>query len=190
MKGTGKIIAGLLGLAVIGGAGVAIGTTIQKNKDEKSNVEIVNSNKDLSSQVEELEAEETKDVPSGKSKAIFKTNVKSCMIYINGNNQGRSNLTLSNLIEGYYLLRVEKDGYKTQENFVYIENGKAKTFYVELQMDEETQKRMDARQERAAAREAEKAAKEAAKAEEKNAAAQESQFSSDSVDSAAFGDAK
>ena len=140
--------------------------------------------------IPELEAEETKDVPSGKSKAIFKTNVKSCMIYINGNNQGRSNLTLSNLIEGYYLLRVEKDGYKTQENFVYIENGKAKTFYVELQMDEETQKRMDARQERAAAREAEKAAKEAAKAEEKNAAAQESQFSSDSVDSAAFGDAK
>lgn len=97
-----------------------------------------------------LEAEEVADTPQGGTKAVFKTNVKNCTIFLNGNYQGRSQLTLANLVEGFYLLRVEKNGYQFQENFVYIEHGKTKTFYIELQPTEETQKKLDAEAERKA----------------------------------------
>ena len=132
----------------------------QENESQaKSDSEAGNDSSEAFAIIPELQAEETSNLLPGRTRAIFKTNVKSCSIFVNGNFQGRSNLTLTNLVEGYYLLRVEKDGYDYQENFVYVENGKAKTFYVELQPNEETQKRMDARAERAATREAEKAAK-------------------------------
>lgn len=91
-----------------------------------------------------LEAEETADLDISRIRVIFKTNVKACRIYLNGNFQGVSKLTLNNLIEGFYLLRVEKDGYKSQENFIYAERGKEKSFYIELEPNEETQKKLDA----------------------------------------------
>lgn|GEM_PF-1665680 len=120
--------------------------------------------------IPELKSEEETSIERNRTKATFKTNVKNCDIFLNGNNQGRSKLTLSNLIEGYYLLRVEKEGYIPTENFVYIEGGKAKTFYVELEMTEETKKKTEARQaarERAAAE-----AKERAEAAKKTAESQ------------------
>lgn len=87
-----------------------------------------------------LEAEDTSAIEQNKTKAIFKSNVKGCRIYLNHNFQGVTPLTLSNMVEGFYLLRTEKDGYNYQENFVYVEHGKSKTFYVELQPGEESQK--------------------------------------------------
>ncbi len=84
-----------------------------------------------------LEPEEVSDIERSKSKAVFKTNIKNCNILLNGNFQGRSQLALMNLGEGYYLLRAEKNGYKFVERFVYIERGKAKTFYLELEPNEE-----------------------------------------------------
>ena len=134
--------------------------------------------------IPELEAEETENFAVGRNRVIFKTNVKNCKIFLNGNFQGLSQLTLSNVIEGYYLLRVEKDGYEYQENFVYVEREKAKTFYIELQPSEETQKRENARAERAAAREAEKSAK-----AESTATVQEEEQSAPS-ESSGIGDAK
>ncbi len=86
-----------------------------------------------------LEPEESSDIDISRTKSIFKTNVKSCKIYLNGNFQGISNLTLTNLIEGFYLMRVEKEGYISQENFVYIERGKEKSFFIELQPKEKKQ---------------------------------------------------
>ena len=95
--------------------------------------------------IPELEAEESSDIASGRTRAVFKTNVRSAAIYLNGNLQGRSQLTLNNLIEGYYLLRVEKDGYNFKENFIYVENAKSKSFYIELEPNEDTKKREQAR---------------------------------------------
>jgi len=126
-------------------------------KNEQNDEKAGSDSADAFAIIPELEAEEVSDLSFGRTKAVFKTSVKSSAIYLNGNLQGRTPLTVSSLVEGYYLLRAEKEGYKPVENFVYIENSKAKTFYVELEMDEETQKRMDARAERAAQREAEKA---------------------------------
>ncbi|MBQ4378644.1 MAG: PEGA domain-containing protein [Treponema sp.] len=89
--------------------------------------------------IPELQAEETNSLVQGRTKAVFKTNVKNVSVYLNGNLQGRTNLTISSLVEGYYLLRLEKEGYQPQEYFVYIENSKEKIFYIEFQTDEEPQ---------------------------------------------------
>lgn len=88
-----------------------------------------------------LDPEETKDYDIYRTKAIFKTNVKNCKVYLNNNFEGYSKLTLANLVEGFYLLRVEKEGYISLENFVYVERGKEKTFYVELEPGEELLKK-------------------------------------------------
>lgn len=109
-----------------------------------------------------LEAEEVKDIEQSKSRVIFKTSVKNCRIYLNQDFQGYSKLTLKNLVEGFYLLRVEKEGYDYQENFVYVERGKEKSFYIELQPNEETQKKLEAR---ASAPETEKSSEPAVEAE-------------------------
>jgi len=92
-----------------------------------------------------LEPEEVKAIDPYCTKVIFKTNIKNCRIYLNQNFQGYSKLSLSNLVEGFYLLRAEKEDYDYQERFVYVERGKEKTFYVELQPNDESQKKHEAR---------------------------------------------
>lgn len=134
--------------------------------------------------IPELEAEEVSNLGAGRNRVVFKTNVKNCAIFLNGNLQGRSQLTLNNLIEGYYLLRVEKDGYDFQENFIYVEREKAKSFYIELQPNEETQKK----EENAARSNAASAGGETASAQSDSSS--QSAKASQNADSASFGDAK
>lgn len=138
--------------------------------------------------ISELKPEEEKNIQQDRTKVTFNANVKSCSIFLNGNMQGRTRLSLSSLIEGYYLLRVEKQGYITKENFVYIERGKEKSYYIELEPSEETQKREEARANRAAAREAEKQAKETADSASDSASA--SAETSAQTESLSSGDAK
>ena len=134
-----------------------------------------------------LEPEEVKDIEQNRSKVIFKTSVKNCRIYLNQNFQGISKLTLINLVDGFYLLRAEKDGYKYQENFVYIEHGKEKTFYIELEANEETQKKLEARANAQEAARNQAASKEKGLAEEADSPA-EAEPAVQANDS--FGDAK
>lgn len=90
-----------------------------------------------------LEPEESSDLDPYHTKATFKTNVKNAKIFLNGNFQGVSKLSVLNFIEGFYLLRAEKDGYNFKENFVYIERGKAKTFYIELTPEQKDEIKTD-----------------------------------------------
>ena len=108
-------------------------------------------------------------------------------MYLNNNLQGRTQLSLSNLVDGYYLLRVEKDGYDTQENFIYVEHGKSKTFYTELQPNEETKKKEEARVNRSAQSSASASAN--ASSDSATSSASESTASQNS-DTSAIGDAK
>ena len=103
-----------------------------------------------------LEPEEVSDIDISRTKTVFKANVKSCDLYLNNNYYGKSTLTLNNLVDGFYLLRVEKQGYLPKENFIYAEHGKSKTFYIELQPTEETQKKLDAQAQSTPAPEAQK----------------------------------
>lgn len=88
--------------------------------------------------IPELEPAEVKDIEAERLRVILNTDAKNCRIYLNGNFQGLSKLTVSNIADGYYLLRVEKTGYVTQERFVLFERGKEKSFYVELSPKEGT----------------------------------------------------
>lgn len=111
----------------------------QENNESKAG----SNSADAFAIIPELECEEIKDIEPSRTKVTFKANVKNCEIQLNGNKQGKSNLTLINLVEGYYLLRAEKEGYLPKENFVYIEHGKDKTFYIELEPKEETKNKED-----------------------------------------------
>lgn len=142
--------------------------------------------------IPELEPEESSNLPESKNRVIFKTNVKNCAVYLNNNLQGRTQLTLNNLVDGYYLLRVEKDGYDFQENFVYAEHGKSKTFYIELQPNEETQKREEVRAARSNSAAASSNSENDADASHSSSQteAQSATSSAQNSQNASFGDAK
>lgn len=93
--------------------------------------------------IPELECEESTDLDGLRTRVTFNANVPNCLVYLNGNLQGRTKLSLINLVDGIYLLRIAKDGYEIRENFITVDSGKAKTYYVELQPTEETQKKLD-----------------------------------------------
>lgn len=126
----------------------------QQNENQSENAESVAGadSAEAFAIIPNLEPEESSAIEPSRTGTILKTNVKNCRIYLNGTFQGLSKLTLTNLVEGFYLLRVEKEGYLFQENFIYVEHGKKKTFYIELQPNDETQKRIDSQKERAAQR--------------------------------------
>ena len=134
-----------------------------------------------------LEPEETADIESTKTKVTFKTNVNRCSIYLNGSLQGKSKLNLNNLVEGFYLLQVSNKGYLPKENFIYVERGKAKTYYIELEPNEETLKKQQAAEERAAQRAKEK---EEAAAQANEVSSEGTTVSPAATEDSSVGDAK
>ena len=59
-----------------------------------------------------LKSERKSAIASEATKITIKTNVPNSEIFINGNFEGYSTLTLTNLPEGKYNLKVEKKGYR------------------------------------------------------------------------------
>ncbi|WP_294429593.1 PEGA domain-containing protein [uncultured Treponema sp.] len=133
-----------------------------------------------------LEPEEIADIDSSRTKATIKTNVKKSTIYLNGNLQGKTPLNIQNLVEGFYLLHVECKGYLPKENFIYIQRGKARTFYIELEPTEETLKKQA---EKEAAAERKNKASEASEASEQSTAPA-SETTSTTAEDTSVGDAK
>lgn len=107
-------------------------TETESNSKETNAQEAGSDSAEAFEIIPNLEAEEISDINSFQTKVTFKTNVKNARIYLNGNFQGYSKLILTNLVEGFYLLRAEKDNYDYQEKFIFAERGKSKTFYIEL----------------------------------------------------------
>ena len=73
-----------------------------------------------------------------KTKITIKTNVANAEIFLNGNFEGYSTLTISSLPAGRYNLRVEKTGYKTKRYRINVVSGEERVFYVELEKYEGT----------------------------------------------------
>ena len=137
-----------------------------------------------------LEPEESEDIESSKTKVTFKTNVNRCSVYLNGFLQGKSKLNLNNLVEGFYLLHVSNKGYLPKENFIYVERGKAKTYYIELEPNEETLKKQQAAEERAAQRAKEKEEKAAAESQEAATSSEGTSAAPAAGEDSTVGDAK
>lgn len=63
---------------------------------------------------------------------MVKTNVQGASVYLNGNYQGTTPLTIKNLTEGRYRLRVEKTHYETRELYVRVRRGQERVYYIDL----------------------------------------------------------
>ena len=98
-------------------------------QNENSETDIFSSIFDLPN---ELKAEKKVQIERGASKITVKSNVDNASVFLNGTFEGNTPLTLNNLPEGRYRLKVEKNGWKTANYIINIRSGEDRTFYVEL----------------------------------------------------------
>ncbi len=85
-----------------------------------------------------LKSERKGAIASEATKITIKTNVPNSEIFINGNFEGYSTLTLTNLPEGKYNLKVEKKGYRSKRYRIKVAKGEERVFYIELEQYEGT----------------------------------------------------
>ncbi len=85
-----------------------------------------------------LKSERKSAIDRESTKITIKTNVPNSEIFINGNFEGYSTLTLTNLPAGKYNLRVEKKGYRPKRCRIKVINGEERVFYIELEQYEGT----------------------------------------------------
>lgn len=83
-------------------------------------------------QIEELKEEERATLLGNRTEITIKCNTLHADVFINGVYQGKTKLTLRNMQEGLYKLRLEKRGYKSCEYLINVETELSKSFYVEL----------------------------------------------------------
>ena len=83
----------------------------------------------------EFEPEERTALDDNRTKITIKTNIPKSSVFINEIFQGVTNLTVSDLQEGTYAIRVEKAGFKTERKVILVEKGESRTFFVELEKD-------------------------------------------------------
>ena len=80
----------------------------------------------------DITASRIQEIKSELSKIYIQTDVSGVKIYLNGVYQGVSNLTISDHKEGYYSLKLVKDGYRTERLRIRVKGGRTQNFYVEM----------------------------------------------------------
>jgi hypothetical protein len=81
----------------------------------------------------ELQSEKTDDISEDHTKITIRCSTRNASVYLNGEYQGVTTLTISDLKPGRYVLRVEKDGYDPKEFIISVRNAQSQTWYVDLQ---------------------------------------------------------
>lgn len=66
------------------------------------------------------------------SSVIISSNVTGASVYLNGNYQGNTPLTIKNLADGNYKLRIEKTHYETRQLTIRVRRGHEREYYIEL----------------------------------------------------------
>lgn len=84
---------------------------------------------------ENIRAEKSISLDEKSTRITIKTNVQNAEIYLNGQFEGNSPLTLNNIAEGRYFLKVQKNGYKTKHYRISIKKGVEESYYVELEQN-------------------------------------------------------
>lgn len=79
-----------------------------------------------------LAYEEVKSIEGEKSQVTIKTNVRAAEIYLNGVFQGKSQLTINDLLPGTYSLTVRKSGCEKKSFLIETKPGESYVFYAEL----------------------------------------------------------
>lgn len=85
-----------------------------------------------------LESDQTELLPARKTKVTFRSSAKNCAIFLNGEYQGNTILSLNELAEGLYHLHAEKPGYESADYMVEIRAGYHEFYYIELSPLENT----------------------------------------------------
>jgi len=88
-----------------------------------------------SKETTELDAEESIALDEERTQITVKTDIPKSSVFLNDIFQGVTNITLNDLREGTYVLRVEKSGFKTEQHTILIEKGEAKTFFLALEKE-------------------------------------------------------
>lgn len=105
------------------------GITVEQDSSFQGN--LLTNQSDLLS--ESLDYERKNFLSEEKTKIIIKSNVPNAEVFLNGNFEGNTNLTINNLSPGRYRLRVEKSGYRPKTYRIDVERGEERSFYVELE---------------------------------------------------------
>jgi hypothetical protein len=71
-------------------------------------------------------------VEKKNSSLTIKTNVSGASVYLNGNYRGTTPLTIKNLTEGKYRLRLQKTHYETRELSIQVRRGQERVYYIDL----------------------------------------------------------
>ncbi len=87
---------------------------------------------DVSSSIEELSSDRRIQIDENNTKITIKCNVPDAEVFINGQFEGNTTLTLNGLPEGRYNLRIEKRGYEPRRYRIQVRRGQEETFYIEL----------------------------------------------------------
>lgn len=79
-----------------------------------------------------LTSEKKINIQKRKTKITIRANIQDAEVYLNGQYEGNTDLTINNLPEGRYHLRVEKDGYKPRRFVINVRAGEEEFYYIEL----------------------------------------------------------
>ena len=80
-----------------------------------------------------LKSEQTEAIAARHTQITLRANHKSCAIFLNGEYQGTTTLSIRDLPQGAYHLRLEKSGFAAADYLVTVSDGKHEYYYVELQ---------------------------------------------------------
>lgn len=72
-------------------------------------------------------------IDPGKTRITIKSNVRNADVWINGQYEGNTNLTINNLSPGSYYLKVQATGYAPRYFNISVRYGEDRTFYIELE---------------------------------------------------------
>lgn len=79
-----------------------------------------------------LESERTESMTARHTKITLRASVKKCAVFLNGEYQGNTTLTIADLPQGLYHLRMEKRGYEDADFMLEVRDGRHEHYYVEL----------------------------------------------------------
>ena len=80
-----------------------------------------------------LEPERVTEISDDSTSISFRCDAGTAHVYLNGNYEGDTTLTLKSIMQGQYRLRIEKDGYESKEYLVHVERGIAQDYYIVLE---------------------------------------------------------
>lgn len=81
---------------------------------------------------ETIEPQKMYEVRDAKTEVEIFANIPDVNVYLNGTYQGRTNLQVSNLTPGFYMLHLEKSGYEPVDFTIFVKNHYGQRFFIEM----------------------------------------------------------